>query len=87
VNGCLETKGVKLKIDQLALLITSISGSQKLISQVALDLQALALAKKHQIKEAIEQASELGEILEVLINRLKQLTCYSMDLYFEPDDD
>jgi hypothetical protein len=83
----LETEFVKNKIDQLALLIASLSGSQKLISQVALDFQALALAKKHQIKEAIEQASELGEIIETLIDCLKQLTCRSPDLFLEQGDD
>ncbi len=83
----METAAIKNKIDQLVLIITSLSNSQRLISQVALDLQGLGLAKKHQIKEAIDQTSELGEILAVYINYLKQYTCHSTDLCFEPDND
>ncbi len=80
------TVGVKTKIDQLSFLIGNLSASQKLLTQVALDFQGLALAKKRQIKDAIEQADELGEVLRVLICDLKELTCRSMELYFDQDD-
>lgn len=64
----------KNRIDQLAALITTLSASQHQLTQVALGLQGLALAKKHQIKEQIELADDLGDVLKNLIHLLKEAT-------------
>ena len=70
-----ETEGTeefKLNYEHLVSAIASLSASQRFLSQSALDLQALALAKKRQIKAAINNAAEVGEILTGLIQLLEQ---------------
>lgn len=69
----------KIKIEHLISWITNLSSSQKLLTQVALDFQALAFAKKHQIKESIDQAAEIGKILNTMIEHLQEITCDSID--------
>jgi hypothetical protein len=75
----------KNRIDQLANLITALSASQRQLTQVALDYQCLALAKKHQIKEQIELADETGDILEILIHLLKKATEELAEYCPDPD--
>lgn len=70
----METDEVKNKVDQLVVIIGSLSASQRMLTQSALDLQALGLAKKHQIEESIDRADELGDILGTLIELLQKVT-------------
>ena len=63
----------KLFLDHLVLTIGSLSTSEKLLSQSALDFQAMGLAKKHQIEAAIDRAAELGKVLNRFINLLERV--------------
>jgi hypothetical protein len=62
------------KLEKLTGIITGLSAGQRQLTQTALDLQCLALAKKHQIKEQIDLAEELGDVLEILVHLLKETT-------------
>jgi hypothetical protein len=70
----LEFEENRTGVERLTAIILSLSTSQRLLTQSALDLQTLCLASKHQIKDAIEQADEVGDILEVFISLLKAET-------------
>ena len=65
---------VNIRIDYIANLIGSLTSSQRQLTVSALDLQSLAFAKKHQIKDSINRAVELGEIQQRYIKILMGLT-------------
>lgn len=69
-----EAEKIKFKIDNLASLINVLSSSQRQITVEALDLQGLALAKKRQIRDSIDRAARIGEILDIYIDRLLELS-------------
>lgn len=72
-----EVDNLTLRIDQVTGLIASLSNSLRQLSLGALDLQALALSKKHQIKQTIDRIDDLGSIVGELIKFLNILVnCY-----------
>jgi methyl-accepting chemotaxis protein len=73
-----ETNNLKHYIREIMELIFSLSNSQRQISLTALDLQALALGKKHQIEKAIDNVDDLDDLIGKLIRRLEKLIdCYA----------
>lgn len=68
-----ETDNLKHRIHETAELIFSLSNSQRQISLTALDLQALALGKKHQIEKAIDNVDDLDDLISKLIEYLEKL--------------
>lgn len=61
------------RIDHLIHMIEALSNTKRQLSMSALDFQALALAKKSQKEDAIQQADDVGELLELLIDLLNQV--------------
>lgn len=72
----IEVEILKSRIDQVADLIATLSASARQTSLVALDLQALALTKKHQIEKAIDNVNDLEGIIGQLIEFLEKLICF-----------
>lgn len=70
----MEETGVHLRVDQLVSFIASLSTSQHLLIETALGFQSLAMAKKHHIKMAIDQANDVGEIIGRAIEALETAT-------------
>ena len=71
----MEVEGIREeRLEHLIAFIASLTGSQKLLTQTALDFQSLGIAKKHHIEEAIDQAEDLGDVLEIMIKLLKKVT-------------
>jgi hypothetical protein len=68
-----ESGNLKHDIHETAELIFSLSNSQRQISLTALDLQALALGKKHQIEKAIDNVDDLDDLIGRLIDYLEKL--------------
>lgn len=71
----LDYEGAKNRLDQLIVTIERLSNSKRQLSLSALDFQSMGLASKHQKEKAIEQAEEVGDVLEDLIKLLKQVVC------------
>ncbi|HBF39571.1 MAG TPA: hypothetical protein DDW50_19910 [Firmicutes bacterium] len=68
---------LKPSIDQIIELIAALSNSMRQLSLSALDLQALALSKKHQIEKKIDMVDDLGDTIDELIRFLMRLIpCY-----------
>jgi hypothetical protein len=88
-NGVIEMSEdadrIKIRIDYLVNIIANLSASQRQLTGNALDLQSLALAKKRQIKDSIDRAVELGEIQEIYIKLLMELSSRLGD--FTDNDD
>jgi hypothetical protein len=69
-----ETNNLKHRIiHETTELIFSLSNSQRQISLTALDLQSLALSKKHQIEKAIHNVDDLDDLIGQLIEYLGKL--------------
>ncbi len=66
---------IRHRIDWLTGLIASLSGTSRQLSLTALDLQSLALTKKHQLEAAIDRVDDLGDIITQLIRELKAQIC------------
>ena len=77
-----EDGNLTLRIDQIAGLLASFSNSLRQLSLSALDLQALALSKKHQIEHHIERIDDLGVIISKLIHSLSIIE--NCQIQFEP---
>lgn len=78
--------GLHLRVEQLAGLIASLSTSQHLLIETALGFQSLAMAKKHHIKMAIDQADDLGEIIGRVIEALEAVT-EKVTILTEPEEE
>lgn len=61
------------RLDHLIHMIEALSNTKRQLTLSALDFQALTLAKKSEKEDAIEQADDVGEILEVLIDLLNRV--------------
>lgn len=72
-----EVNNLNICIDQVTGLIASLTNSLRQLSLGAIDLQALALSKKHQIKQPIDCIDDLGTIIDQLIKYLNVL----VDMY------
>lgn len=69
-----ETSNLKQRaIHETVELIFSLSNCLRQISLTALDLQALALGKKHQIERAIDNVDDLDDLIHGLIDYLEKL--------------
>jgi hypothetical protein len=68
-----ETGKLNHNIHETMELIFSLSNSQRQLSLTALDLQALALGKKHQIEKAIDNVDDLDHLIGKLIRHLEKL--------------
>ncbi len=66
---------IRQRIDWLTGLIASLSGSSRQLSLTALDLQSLALTKKHQLEAASDRVDDLGDIITKLICELEAQIC------------
>lgn len=77
---------LKHRIHETAELIFSLSNSQRQISLTALDLQALALGKKHQIEKAIDNVDDLDDLIGRLIKYLEKLVECSTHWNKPPDN-
>lgn len=78
-----------LRAEQLVNFVATLSSSQHLLIQSALGFQSLAMAKKHHIKMAIDQADDVGVILGRAIDALEAVTS-KVSIVSEPketDDD
>jgi hypothetical protein len=72
-----EVDNLTLYIDQVTGLIGSLSNSLRQMTLSALDMQALALSKKHQIERQIDKIDDLGTAMGKLIEFLNILVnCY-----------
>lgn len=60
-------------VDRLVGLIVTLSSGQKQITQTALDLQALALSKKREIKVQLDLSDKMAEMMENLMGCLEEL--------------
>lgn len=76
----LDYEGAKNRLDQLIITIERLSNSKRQLSLSALDFQSLGLATKHQKEDSIEQAAEMGEVLEILIKLLQEVICQFYDI-------
>jgi hypothetical protein len=68
-----EVNNLNIYIEQVTGLIASLTNSLRQLSLGAIDLQALALSKKHQIQRPIDCIDDLGAIIEELIKFLNVL--------------
>ena len=68
-----EMNDFKPSIDQVIELIASLSNSMRQLTLSALDLQALALSKKHQIEKKLDMVDDLGDTIDELIQFLMRL--------------
>ena len=60
-------------VDRLVGLLVTLSSGQKQITQTALDLQALALSKKREIKVQLDLSDQLADMMQILVNNLEEL--------------
>ncbi|HBE76998.1 MAG TPA: hypothetical protein DDW65_04340 [Firmicutes bacterium] len=73
----IEIDYLKIYIDQTTELIAAFTNSMRQLSLSALDLQALALSKRHRIEKQIDAVDDLGNIIEELIQfQAKLIACY-----------
>jgi hypothetical protein len=73
----IEIDHLKIYIDQTTELIAAFSNSMRQLSLCALDLQSLALSKRHRIEKQIDAVADLGNIIEELIQfQTKLISCY-----------
>lgn len=66
-------------LNNLVLLLSSLTNSYRLLIGGADELNKIALAKKKDVKEAIERAEEVGEIIDRIIIVLEGATCTYTD--------
>ena len=68
-----EMKDLKPSINHTVELIAALSNTMRQLSLSALDMQGLALSKKHQIEKKIDMVDDLGSIIDELIHFLGQM--------------
>lgn len=61
--------------DEVVRLIATLSLSQYYLAQNARIFQELVYATRHEKKEAVENADDLTDVLEILIKQLKARAC------------
>ncbi len=69
-----EMPDIKPSINYTVELIAALSNTMRQLSLSALDLQSLALSKKHQIEKKIDMVDDLGDIVDDLIHLLGQMS-------------
>jgi hypothetical protein len=66
-------------LNNLVLLLGSLTNTYRVLIGSADELNKIALAKKKDIKEAIERAEQVGEIIDRMIVVLDKATCTYLD--------
>ncbi|GLC29246.1 hypothetical protein [Clostridium omnivorum] len=66
-------------LNNLVLLLNSLTNSYRLLIGGADELNKIAIAKKKDVKEAIERAEEVGEIIDRIIIVLDSAACTYTD--------
>lgn len=61
------------KINHTIEMIVALSNTMRQLSLCALDMQGLALSKKHQIEKKIDMVDDLGDIIDDLIHFLSRM--------------
>ncbi len=69
-----EMHDLKPSINYTIELIAALSNTMRQLSLSALDMQSLALSKKHQIEKKIDMVDDLGDIVDDLIHLLGQMS-------------
>lgn len=69
-----DEKSTRHRVDQTIMIINALSNTIRQLSLSALDLQAMALSKKHQMEAAVDRVDDLGDVLDEYIALLKELT-------------
>ncbi len=69
-----EMHDLKPSINYTIELIAALSNTMRQLSLSALDMQSLALSKKHQIEKKIDMVDGLGDIVDDLIHLLGQMS-------------
>ncbi len=69
-----DEKSVRHRVDQTIMIINALSNTIRQLSLSALDLQAMAHSKKHQMEAAVDRVDDLGDVLDEYIALLKELT-------------
>ncbi len=69
-----EMHDLKPSINYTIELIAALSNTMRQLSLSALDMQSLALSKKHQIEKKIDMVDDLGDIVDDLIHLLRQMS-------------
>lgn len=66
-------------INNLSELLAKLVNSYRLLIGGAGELNTIALAKKNDVKHALERANELGKVIDEIIEVLEETSCGYMD--------
>ncbi len=84
VRSCKLTKQC---IEQLAVLLASLTNSYRLLVGSADEFNRISLAKRSDVEDAIHRASDLGEIIDDIIKKLDQKLDDYLDVVCKCDSD